>query len=135
MRLKNYFDSIFFWGLISNIKYSSYQKIVASHQHVFNIDDLQTAPQPLKGMANLLEDWNKELSLSNLKALSGTVTFNFIITETGDMENIQIEAGSGNASSRQLFEVFKKLQFKWRPGAINNKRVSVNYQLILPNRH
>jgi hypothetical protein len=132
MRLKNYFDFIFFWGLISNIKYSSYQKIIASHQQVFNIEDLQTAPQPLKGMANLLQDWHKELSSANLHRLNGTVVFNFIITETGEMENIQIEGGSGNASSKQLFEVFKTLQVKWRPGLINNKRVSVNYELILP---
>ena len=127
MRLRNIFDSVFLTGLVSNVTWKSWNNIYLSKSKtVYTADEVELQPFPKGGLSDLTIAFSKHIE--DIKTSEkGDITFDFIVTELGRTEKIQlISSNKINAETGlQLLNVFKSMQVDWMPARKDSKRVKV----------
>ncbi len=94
-------------------------------------DVVEGEPSYVGGEKARLKFLNENLAYpaeAKTKKIEGTVTVGFVVSETGEIENIRILRGKNKLLDDEALRV-TKLMPKWIPGTQNGKKVSVNYTM------
>lgn len=114
--------------------------VIVGESYAFNKDTmyasevaLDVKPEPGVDIAQFLMKNLEYPKVAKEKGMEGKVIVGFIITDKGDLSDIEIVTAPDLSMSNEALRVVKLLP-KWKPGMKNGKPVSVSYHLPIAFR-
>ncbi len=92
---------------------------------------VEDMPEFPGGEIALLKWINKQVNypiIAQENGITGRVHMNFVINETGSIENIIVTRGVDPSLDKEAIRVIKKMP-KWKPGKQRGKNVKVSFSL------
>lgn len=92
---------------------------------------VEQMPQFGSGEADLIKYLSKNIrypSRARNAGIEGLVVVTFVVTQTGDVQDIQVAKGLGYGTEEEAIRVVKAMP-KWKPGVQNGRAVPVRYTL------
>ena len=129
---KDYFDSAFFMGLISNIRGGAWEGLQEQQSKmIYNADQVDLKPYPKKGhvatKAQILSVVNRLTESSEEPDLK----IKFVVTQYGTMTHVEAINFRSGVNVSKIVNGIAELKIEWMPALKHQKRVNVNEVLDL----